>query len=83
VKPKVGARDMGIHADVVICNICTHIRKTQISLLDIRIRAIFLLSTSMQLLSAVIIRYPQINDGPILDAFKNSFDRFLGLLDLF
>jgi hypothetical protein len=34
-------------------------------------------------LSAVIIRYPQINDGPILDAFKNSFDRFLGLLDLF
>jgi len=34
-------------------------------------------------LRAVIIRYPQIGNGPILKAFKNNFDRFLVFLACF
>jgi hypothetical protein len=45
----------------------------QISLLDICTRVIFLLFVSARLLSAVIIRYSQIDNEPILNAFKNIF----------
>jgi hypothetical protein len=49
----------------------------RISLLDICIRVVFLLSSSMRLLSVIIIRYPQIGIGPTLNIFKNSFAQFL------
>jgi hypothetical protein len=60
-----------VHADGVICNIRTCIHKIWILLLDIRIYI------CIRVIIAVIIRYPQIDNGLILNAFKNKFDWFL------
>jgi len=70
----------GVHVDICATIYAIHTRKMHISLSDIYIRIIFLLSVSARLLrlfNAVNIRYPQIGNKPILDDFKNNFDRFL------
>jgi hypothetical protein len=50
------------------------------SVIAFRYPCLFLLSVStwlLWLLNAVTIHYPLIGNGPILNAFKNDFDRFL------
>jgi hypothetical protein len=71
-KPRISSTkpSMCVHvdADAVIYNIHIHIRKIRIPLLDIHICAIFL-TIHFCAVIVVIIRFSQIGNEPILNAF--------------